>query len=187
MHFMKIFAGLVIATLASPGIRACAQAHVTENQTTYIYVDGKVGSDSNAGTQSAPLRTIQAAVNKASANNIKSIGTKVIINPGVYRESLSIQSNYSQTGATMTFQAAQTGTAVISGSDILTNWYQNSSNPAIYDSYWQYNFGNCCDALRLAHQFRACCVAKRNGFCEWNSAHAGYVVCRHARGDVLRQ
>ena len=82
MHFMKILAGLVIATLASPGIRVCAQAHVTENQTTYIYVDGKVGSDTNAGTQSTPLRTIQAAVNKASANNIKSIGTKVIINPG---------------------------------------------------------------------------------------------------------
>jgi hypothetical protein len=143
MQFMKIFAGLVIATLASPGIRACAQAHVTENQTTYIYVDGQVGSDSSAGTQSTPLRTIQAAINKASANNIKSIGTKVLINPGVYRESLSIQSNYSQTGATMTFQAAQTGTAVIAGSNILTNWYQNASNPAIYDSYWQYNFGNC--------------------------------------------
>jgi hypothetical protein len=53
--------------------------------TTYLYVDESSGTDSNAGTASAPLKTIGAAARKALANNAKSIGTKVFINPRVFR------------------------------------------------------------------------------------------------------
>src|SRR3954454_14663099 len=71
MQFTKTIA-FFVSTLALPGIQAFSQAHVTENQTTLIYVDAKSGSDSNSGTQSSPLRTIQAAVTKAKVNNTKS-------------------------------------------------------------------------------------------------------------------
>src|SRR5450631_257227 len=116
MQFTKLSIALFVLTLAVPGIQAFSQAHVTENQTTFIYVDGNSGSDGNPGTPSLPLRTIQAAVTVARLNNTKSIGTKVLINPGIYREAVNISSSYNQTSAPMTFQATQIGGAVISGS-----------------------------------------------------------------------
>src|SRR5664279_506067 len=143
MQFKMSFLAFLFASLALPGVQAFAQANVTENQTTFLYVDATSGSDGNPGTQTTPLKTIQAAAQKARANNSNGIGTKVIINPGIYRELVSIQSIYNQTNAPMTFQAAQTGTAIISGSDVLTNWTPNSSNPSVYDHSWTYNFGSC--------------------------------------------
>jgi hypothetical protein len=143
MQFTRITIALFVSILALPGVQAFSQAHVTENQTTYVYVDAKSGSDSNSGTQSSPLRTIQAAVNKAKSNNTKSIGTKVLINPGVYRETVSLYSDSNQTSAPMTFQATQTGGAIIAGSDVLTNWYHNTNNSSIYTHSWNYNFGSC--------------------------------------------
>ena len=43
----------------------------------------------------------------------------------------------------MTFQATQTGSAVIAGSDVLTNWYHTTNNSSIYTHSWTYNFGAC--------------------------------------------
>ena len=143
MQFTKLSIALFVSTLALPGSQAFSQAHVTENQTTLIYVDAKSGSDSNSGTQSSPLKTIQAAVTKAKTNNTKSIGTKVLINPGVYREAVTIYSNSNQTSAPMTFQATQTGQAIIAGSDVLTNWYHTTNNSSIFTHSWTYDFGSC--------------------------------------------
>src|SRR5664279_4671260 len=143
MQFTKASIALFVSTLALPGLQAFSQAHVTENQTTFVYVDANSGSDSNSGTQSSPLRTIQAAVTQAKANNTKSIGTKVFINPGVYREAVNISSSYNQTSVPMTFEATQPGQAVIAGSDVLTNWYHTTNNSSIFTHAWTYNFGAC--------------------------------------------
>ncbi len=134
---------LAILAIAMAGTRVHAQANVTENQTTYLYVDATKGSDSYPGTSNSPLRTIQAAVNKANTNNQKGIGTKVIVNPGVYREFVNIEPVTGQTGATITLQAAVTGTAIIAGSDVLTSWSETSSSPLVYTHSWNYNFGTC--------------------------------------------
>ena len=143
MNWKHFFLFVLLAGLSVPGTNMFAQANVIENQTTYLYVDATSGSDVNPGTQAKPLKTIQAAATLAQANNVKSIGTKVLINPGIYREFVNIQASYKQTTAPMTFEAAQTGTAVIAASDVLTNWNPNASNPAIYDHSWMYNFGTC--------------------------------------------
>jgi hypothetical protein len=141
MRYRKpLLTALTLAIVIVAGIRANAQAHVVENQTTYVYVDATNGSDSNSGDVSSPFRTIQAAINKANTYNRASVGTKVIINPGVYRESVSI-SNSSATAATLTVQAATTGTAIISASDVLNGWTQQS--PTIYSTSWTANFGLC--------------------------------------------
>src|SRR5947209_5829890 len=108
----KAFFALLPAILCVIQFRASAQANVTENQTTYIYVDAKNGSDSHSGAQTSPLKTIQAAINKADTDNQKGIGVKIIVNAGVYREALTIN-NYKSTGAALTVQAAVTGTAII--------------------------------------------------------------------------
>lgn len=141
MQYRKPLLTIVsLAIVAVAGIRVNAQAHVVENQTTLIYVDATSGSDSNSGTISSPFKTIQAAINKANTYNRASVGTKVIINPGVYRESVAIGNN-NTTSATLTVQAATTGTAVIAGSDVLTGWTQQS--PTVYSTAWTASSGAC--------------------------------------------
>lgn len=135
-----LFSFLVVGTLAP---RASSQASVLENQTTSLYVDAQKGSDGNPGSSSAPLKTIQAAVNKANANNQKSIGTKVIVNAGVYRESVSINPVSGQTSVPLTVQAAVTGTAIISGANVLGNWSGDPSYSSAYETTWAPAVGTC--------------------------------------------
>jgi len=134
-----LFTALLPAILVS-GIRASAQAHVTEGQTTYIYVDAKSGNDSHSGAKSSPLKTIQAAVDKADTNNEKNVATKIIVNSGVYREDVNI-SAYKSTGATVTLQAAVTGAAIIDGANVLSNWSLTSNG--VYTHTWTPNLGTC--------------------------------------------
>jgi hypothetical protein len=138
---MKCFiALLVFSALAIAGNRAFAQANVVENQSTYLYVDANSGSDSNAGTFSAPLKTIGAAAGKALANNVKNIGTKVFINPGVYRELVYINGNSGQTSAPITFQGGA-GTVFIDGADVLTGWQSVSATEYVHS--WQNTVTGC--------------------------------------------
>lgn len=135
-----LFLALFSAILVGTGIRASAQAHVTENQTTYIYVDANSGNDGNAGTTNSPLRTVQAAATKANTNNRKGVGTKVIIRPGTYRETVTVGA-YQSTSAPVTFEASVAGTAIISGSDLLANWTKD--NATIWSHSWTPNLGSC--------------------------------------------
>jgi len=137
----KLFCATILsAFFFTPHIHVAAQANITENQSVYLYVDQQAGKDSNPGTSAAPFRTIQAAVNKAVAIGYNGTGVKVIVNPGVYRETVNI-SSYGFGGGTLTLQAAQTGTAVISGSDVLTGWGWVSSS--VYSHPWNYYLNSC--------------------------------------------
>ncbi len=141
MQYRKsLITALSLAIVAAAGIRVNAQAHVVENQTNFVYVDATTGSDSNSGTLSSPFKTIQAAINKANTYNRASVGTKVIVNPGIYREYVVIGNN-NATAATLTVEAARTGTAIIAGSDVLTGWTQQS--PTIYSVNWAANPRTC--------------------------------------------
>ena len=122
----SLFTSIVFAAFAVFAGRASAQANVVENQTTLLYVDASAGSDSNAGAQSTPFKTIQAAVNKANSLNQQGIGVKVIVNSGVYRESVAI-GNYKTTSATLTIQAGVAGKAIIAGSNVVTGWSQQNA------------------------------------------------------------
>src|SRR3954469_10605819 len=130
---------LLPAILCLTGIRASAQAHVNENQNTYIYVDADSGSDGNSGAASAPLQTIQAGINKANTFNRQGVAVKVIVNAGVYRETVTIGS-WANTGATFTLESATPGAAVIAGSDVLTGWSDRGSG--IYSHPWG-SLGTC--------------------------------------------
>src|SRR5690348_15279675 len=125
-----------LVALAAAGPAAYSQANVVENQTTYLYVDAQSGSDSNSGSSSSPLKTIQAAVNKANTNNQKSVGTKIIVNSGVYRETVSINPVSGQTAAALTIEAAKAGTAVIAASNVLNGWSPDSRYTGAYVANW---------------------------------------------------
>jgi hypothetical protein len=123
-------------------VTAFAQANVNESlETAFVYVDGTTGSDSNPGTQALPLKTIGAAAAAAASNNSASIGTHITINPGTYRESVTL--GVSRTSLPITFQAATNGTVTVSGSQILTGWTQSSGNRQLYSSAWNNNWGLC--------------------------------------------
>jgi hypothetical protein len=121
-----------------------SQATINEGlETAAIYVDASKGSDSNNGSKMAPLKTIGASVGKAMANNYASTGTRVIINPGTYRESVSISGDYRSTKLPITFQAATNGSVFISGADLMSGWTVSSQNPKIFQNNWPYRFGIC--------------------------------------------
>jgi hypothetical protein len=124
-------------------IATWGQATVNESQeSAVIYVD-PAGSDSNPGTKSAPKKTISAAASAAITNNTSGIGTKVIINPGTYREAINITAAAKQTAAPITFQAATNGTVFISGAVPYTNWAADHTTPGAYTSPWKYRWGFC--------------------------------------------
>ena len=113
---------------------------VPENQeTAFIYVNPN-GNDSNSGTQSQPLKTIQAAVTVAFNNNKNNIGSRVTLNPGTYRQSAAYQAGVSNTSAPVTFQAATNGTAIIDGADLYTGWTPSGS---FFTHSWSSLGGTC--------------------------------------------
>jgi hypothetical protein len=142
--FSSRFFFLLLCVFSSLSILAWGQANVNEGlETAYIYVDGTNGSDSNPGTASEPLKTIGAAASMAETNNQNSVGTKVIVNPGIYREAVTISGNKNTTSLPITFQAAINGTATVSGADVWTDWQPYSGNSQIYTNSWPYTWGLC--------------------------------------------
>jgi parallel beta-helix repeat protein len=74
-----------------------------------VFVDGKNGSNSNSGSQSSPLRTIQAGVDKVAS------GMAVVVRAGIYHESVA-------SGKTITLQNYPGEAVWLDGSVPITNW-----------------------------------------------------------------
>lgn len=145
---------LVILSVVLSASAAFCQANVNEGlETASLYVDANSGSDSNPGTQQLPLKTIGAAASIAVSNNWAGIGTKVIINPGTYRESIAVGTSQYVTALPITFEAATDGTAIVSGADVWTGWMAYSGNSQIYTNSWPYRWGLCApDSSGLLEQ-----------------------------------
>jgi hypothetical protein len=120
------------------------QANINEGlETASLWVDATTGNDSNSGTQSSPLKTIGKAASMAETNNQNGIGTLVTINPGTYRESVSMTHSPKDTSLPMTFEAATDGTVIWSGSTVYTGWTEYSDNKSIYTTGWTNQWGEC--------------------------------------------
>ncbi|HLZ43526.1 MAG TPA: right-handed parallel beta-helix repeat-containing protein [Candidatus Sulfotelmatobacter sp.] len=129
------------------------QASVNESlETAFIWVDGTKGSDSNNGSKSSPLQTIGAAITMAQQNNLAGIGTRVTINPGTYRETLTVTHTSQNTALPITFQAATAGTVIISGSTLYTGWVSYSANRNIYTNSWPNQWGTCAQLTICPYQ-----------------------------------
>jgi len=74
------------------------------------------GSDTNPGTQAAPLRTIQAAANLAQA------GDAITVHAGVYRERIAPPRGGESDQKRIVYQAAAGEKVAIKGSEIVKNW-----------------------------------------------------------------
>ncbi len=133
-----IFSAIVLSEVAQ------GQASINEGlETAFVYVDGTKGSDTNPGTQAKPFKTISHAAGVAVANNHKSVGTRVTINPGTYRESILLASSSRDTSLPITFEAAEAGTVTVSGSDVWTGWQPYAGKAGVYTNSWPYTWGLC--------------------------------------------
>ena len=129
------------------------QATVNESlETAYIYVDAAKGNDSNSGTSSKPLKTIGAAASMAVTNNQNGIGSRVTINPGTYRESISLKHDKKDTSLPITFEAATNGTVFVSGATLYTGWAKYSQNNSIYTNGWLNQWGTCPQQTSCPYQ-----------------------------------
>src|SRR5215475_13214133 len=130
-RFLRVSCVLAVGLFCSH--LAFGQANVNEGlETAFVYVDAAKGSDSNSGSQSAPFKTIGKAASVAESNNQGGVGTRVTINPGTYREAISLNHNKKDTSLPITFQAATNGSVIVSGSVLYTGWATYQSNNNIY-------------------------------------------------------
>jgi hypothetical protein len=116
---------------------AAAPSHVD------LYVDASSGSDSNPGSRSQPLKTINRAAQLAIGNQGRDIPTTITINSGTYREYIGIGSNNPNTEAPIVFQASKNGTVIVSGSEVWTSWQPDSLDPRRFVHSWTYQWGVC--------------------------------------------
>jgi chitodextrinase len=109
---------------------------------TVIHVDNQnpSASDSNPGTDTAPLKTLKKAVQLAEVSNKQNIPVTVFVHAGTYRESIALNASSTSKPAAMVFQAVPLNSAIVSGSDVWTGW-QRQSNTNIYTHDWPYNWG----------------------------------------------
>jgi hypothetical protein len=94
-----VFGALPLALGGAPAAAATPTLYVSPS-----------GSDSAAGTQAAPLRTLARAVSKATS------GTTVVLAGGTYRESVQVY------GKDVDIVGAAGATVVLDGSRALTGW-----------------------------------------------------------------
>ncbi|MBA3915186.1 MAG: hypothetical protein H0X25_15320, partial [Acidobacteriales bacterium] len=137
----KLFTTAFLVMLAS---LMWGQANVDESQESAFYwVDAVSGSDANPGTQAQPFKTIAMGVAVAESNNRIGVGSKVTVNPGVYRETVSLVAATQDTALPITIEAATPGTVIMSGADPFTGWQPYSGNTNIYTTVWPYQYGLC--------------------------------------------
>jgi hypothetical protein len=133
----------VVAAIAFRSGLAFAQvtgAQIDESKVqVFLYVDqsNPIASDTNSGTSTAPFKTISGAVSRASQN---AGGTKISINPGIYRESISLANFNLHNPSPLILQAAAgSGSVVVSGSLLWPGWTPQKNGT--YTHSWPYSWG----------------------------------------------
>jgi hypothetical protein len=147
-NFQRRRLGLVaifILVEISSGQVSFSQYILAANQGQTVYVDGSTGLDSSSGTSSRPLRTLAAAARLAMMNYNRGISTTVVIRPGVYRESITMNTTISGAASSpsISFIAATPGSVTVTGADLWSNWQTDYSNPLEYIHPWAFQWGPC--------------------------------------------
>ena len=136
---VALFAVVALGTRSALGQVTGAQIDESKVQ-VFLYVDqsNPAAGDSNAGTSGSPLKTISAAVTRASQT---AGGTKISIGPGVYRESISLAKFNLYNPSPLILQASSSpGSVVVSGSLVWTGWALQKNGT--YTHSWPYSWGN---------------------------------------------
>ncbi|MGW8552589.1 right-handed parallel beta-helix repeat-containing protein [Streptomyces tubercidicus] len=114
----KTSAGVALGISAASVLTASPAAAATA--TTY-YVSPS-GSDSAAGTSAAPLKTINAAAQKAQPGDTVQVGA------GIYREEVVLPRGGTSDTARITYKAAAGASVTVTGSDVFDTWTKVSGD-----------------------------------------------------------
>lgn len=102
----------------------------TEEIDVALFVDSENGSDGNDGlTETNALATITRAVEIASDRRVSGESVRVVVGPGVYRETVEIFQDPDD-APPLIVEAAQPGTAVVSGADLWSGWVWDAESEA---------------------------------------------------------
>jgi parallel beta-helix repeat protein len=104
-----------VGNIASSTDRAFSTQVDSPQPTNEYHVSISTGNDTNPGTVASPFKTIQKCADVAKA------GYTCIVHTGTYREAVSVK-NSGTAGSPVTFTGAPGETAIITGSDQVTNW-----------------------------------------------------------------
>jgi hypothetical protein len=104
---------------------------------TTVYVSPS-GADTNSGSQSSPVRTIQRGVQLAEQLHAAGTPARVLIAAGVYRETVNLLAGGQKTNAPIVIEGAGPGT-VLSGADVFTAWKNESDGSLTH--HWPHKWG----------------------------------------------
>jgi hypothetical protein len=108
-----------------------------------LYVDSVRGADTNPGTSARPLKTIARAAQFALSNYQANKNTQILIQPGTYRESISLLSKARPSEGGISFEPASPGAVIISGADVWAGWQPDPVAAGQYVHPWPYHSGPC--------------------------------------------
>jgi len=97
-------------------------------------------ADDNDGTNDLPLRTIQAAVERAMQLAQSGYGVKVHVFPGIYREQIVMRQELGVFNACIIIESWDAGDAIVSGADVLDAW--QVEDELAFERRWPYTIAD---------------------------------------------
>ena len=122
-------------TLAVDPPRLTAIDESAIKATLHVAADARPNGD---GSQARPFASVQSAVLAAQRLNQP---VRVLIGPGVYRETIDVAGKADVSEPLLVLEATQPGSAVVSGSDVFTAWTPLAGKPGQYVHAWPHRFG----------------------------------------------
>lgn len=97
-------------------------AQVPDLDTIVVDARHPLAADINPGTAIAPLATIGRALTLAETRNQLGIGSRIVVGPGTYRETVRLRSGGQTTQAPLLIEGSGRGVTTVSGSEVWTGW-----------------------------------------------------------------
>lgn len=130
------FAILVWGALACPPDPLAGQ-----DRTIHVAPEQAAATDRGPGSDRVPLVTLQQAVDRALANRADGLSTDIVMGPGTYREAVELATHGSDSlpAPAIAIRAAEPGTVVLSGSEVVLDWTNEGSN--VWSIPWTRGWG----------------------------------------------
>jgi hypothetical protein len=111
-----------------------------------LVVDGSspTANDANDGSPAKPFKTISAAMQLALQQKKEGIGVRVLVKPGLYRETVLNEPGFgnpnSDTAAPLVLEAEKKGTVIVSGADRWSRW-KSTAKAGVFVHPWKFKWG----------------------------------------------
>ena len=111
-----------------------------KDQSEAIFYVSPGGKDSDPGTREQPMKTFEVA--RDAVRNKEAVTRRIVVLPGEYVLSKPFELDTRDNG--LTIEAEQTGTVIINGGSLVTNWYRDGEKlwcadlPGVKEGTWDF-------------------------------------------------